>query len=159
MPKNAKNEAYIAYGGPLFGLLATLPAFFLYYWTESPFWGMVMYLGALLNLFNLIPISPLDGGRIVTAFSPKVWLFGLIILLGFVIYDPSFLLIYIFILGVLTWVSHFREGFKLELVDMKLATYERMKQEIQEYHIKLRDELNIFEEKTKLENELSWLKK
>ncbi len=159
MPKNAKDEAYVAYGGPLFGLFATLPAFLLYHFTESPFWGMVMYLGAFLNLFNLIPVSPLDGGRIVSALSPKVWFLGLLLLLGFVIFDPSFLLIYILFLGFLTWLGRFRDGFKQELIDTKLATYKRVKEELALYHTKLKEELNIFDEKNKLEDELKWLKK
>jgi len=160
MPKNAKDEAYIAYGGPFFGFLATLPALLFYYWTESPFWGMVLYLGALINLFNLIPSSPLDGGRIVSALSPKVWFIGLVLLLGFAIYDPSFLIAFIFIMGTTTWIQHLREGFKLELIGIKLDTYKKMKQEMIDYHIKLKDQLlNIFEEKKKLEEELSRLEK
>jgi Zn-dependent protease len=39
----------------------------------------------MLNLFNLIPIVPLDGGRIVSAVSPWLWLVGLVIMMGFLI--------------------------------------------------------------------------
>ena len=39
---------------------------------------MLAMTGFLLNLFNLLPISPLDGGRIIGVISPKLWILGLI---------------------------------------------------------------------------------
>lgn len=158
MPKNAKDEAYIAYAGPLFGLMATLPAGIIYYFTQSPFWGVVLYLGALLNLFNLIPLSPLDGGRIISALSPKIWFFGLLILLVYCFYDPSFLLIYLFMIGVFSWIQHYREGFLYDLCELKLAGYEKMKLDLQEYHERLKNYLSIQNEREKLVNQLKELK-
>ncbi len=73
MPKNAKDEAYIAYMGPLFGLLSFLPAIPLYIMTKEPFWALVILLGSMINFFNLIPVSPLDGGRIISVVSTKIW--------------------------------------------------------------------------------------
>jgi Zn-dependent protease len=45
--------------------------------TGNPFWFALASAGFLLNLFNLLPISPLDGGRILGVISPKLWLVGL----------------------------------------------------------------------------------
>ena len=56
-------------------------------------WGLGEYLdsdllialaftGFFLNLFNLAPISPLDGGRIVAAIHPSLWVVGLVLLAG-----------------------------------------------------------------------------
>ncbi|MEA3544734.1 MAG: hypothetical protein U9R69_05870, partial [Thermodesulfobacteriota bacterium] len=44
----------------------------------NPFWYALAMTGFLLNLFNLLPLSPLDGGRIIGVISPKLWVVGLI---------------------------------------------------------------------------------
>ena len=51
------------------------------------------YSGCFLNLFNLIPISPFDVGRITAILSPRIWLLGVPILIGLFIWHPSPLLI------------------------------------------------------------------
>lgn len=55
----------------------------------------IAFAGFFLNLVNLIPITPLDGGRITAIISPRVWLIGAPILLGLLFWKPSpaFLLI------------------------------------------------------------------
>ncbi|MFZ6687490.1 hypothetical protein ACO0K0_07060 [Undibacterium sp. SXout11W] len=57
------------------------------------------YSGLMLNLINLIPISPLDGGRITAIISPKVWLFGVPLLAALFFYRPSPMLIVIGLLA------------------------------------------------------------
>ncbi|MFC3884062.1 site-2 protease family protein [Bacillus songklensis] len=127
LPKNAMDEAYIAYGGPLFGLLSFLPAVPLYLWTHDPFWGMVIGLGSLLNLFNLLPVSPLDGGRIVTVLSTKIWFIGLLILIPLMIIDSSAILILIFIIGLFTWWQRVRENYELAVTNGELTVLEEVK--------------------------------
>lgn len=104
-PKSAKDEAFVAYMGPLFGLLSILPAIPLYMLTKEPFWALIIVVGSILNLFNLIPMSPLDGGRIVAAISTKLWGVGLVILLAYVIWIRSFILFFIIILGIIQWFN------------------------------------------------------
>ena len=53
----------------------------------------------MLNLINLIPISPLDGGRITAIVSPKLWLAGVPLLAALFFYRPSPMLILIAILA------------------------------------------------------------
>jgi len=53
------------------------------------------YAGFVLNLFNLIPVSPLDGGRIVSVISPRIWFLGFPMLVALFIWRPSPLLILI----------------------------------------------------------------
>ena len=57
------------------------------------------FTGFFLNLFNLAPISPLDGGRIVAAIHPALWVVGLVLLLGLAIVSPNPILILILVLG------------------------------------------------------------
>jgi Zn-dependent protease len=119
-PRDAATEAYLAYGGPLAGLISILPALPLYWGTGDPFWALVIYLGATINLFNLLPVSPLDGGRIVTVLSTKIWLIGLLGILALLLFSPSPMLFLIFFLGAITWWNRSREGYK-----KRVLTYER----------------------------------
>ena len=78
LPKNAFDEAVMAYGGPLLGTLGAIGCAGVGFLTDDPFWFALAMTGFLLNLFNLLPISPLDGGRIIGVISPKLWIVGLI---------------------------------------------------------------------------------
>lgn len=96
-PRDAETEAFIAMGGPLIGTLGALA--FLWYGLafSSEIMVQLAYLGLLLNLVNLLPIHPLDGGRISVAVSRWLWLIGLIggfILVVFVLRSPLFFLIW-----------------------------------------------------------------
>ncbi|HET7577746.1 MAG TPA: site-2 protease family protein [Bacillales bacterium] len=115
-PKDAATEAYLAYGGPLAGLISFLPAIPLYYWTHASVWGLMIFLGALLNLFNLLPVSPLDGGRIVTVLSTKIWFFGLLAVAALMFWSPSPIMILILVIGFFTWWSRSRESFKADVL-------------------------------------------
>ena len=82
---------------------ASPPLFPLGIWlaTGSDFWRALAYIGFFLNLFNLLPIVPLDGGRAMAALSPAVWLIGLAGLLTLTIFYPSPVLFLILILGAM----------------------------------------------------------
>jgi len=77
-PKNAFVEAVGAYGGPLLGTLGAIGCVGIGLTTGNLFWFALASSGFLLNLFNLLPISPLDGGRIIGVISPRLWLLGLL---------------------------------------------------------------------------------
>jgi Zn-dependent protease len=57
------------------------------------------YTGLLINLFNLLPALPLDGGRVAGALHPGIWLLGLIALLGLEITHPSGIVAIVLVLG------------------------------------------------------------
>lgn len=99
-PMNAETEAYIAYAGPFIGTLGALACFWYGRETESLFWLALGKIGFVLNLFNLIPLSPLDGGRITAVLTPRVWLLGLPCLVGIWIYWPSPMLVLVGALAV-----------------------------------------------------------
>jgi Zn-dependent protease len=107
-PKNANQEAYLAFGGPLLGTLAFLPAIPLFIMTENPFWLLVITLGAMINLFNLMPVHPLDGGRIVGVISTKIWVLGIIGMVVYMFFHPNPFLILFLLLGITKWWKEFR---------------------------------------------------
>ena len=69
---------------------------------NDPFWYACAYAAAFLNLFNMIPTPPFDGGRIIGALWPPLWLAGflLFIALSFVLHVPLFFVLLIGLLGV-----------------------------------------------------------
>lgn len=82
MPKTRWQDVYISMMGPVFGLIMTVAFYIVYLVTESHFAGLIASTSALLNLFNLIPVHPLDGGRVVKSlvFSGRNYL-ALVVLL------------------------------------------------------------------------------
>lgn len=74
LPHDAETEAFVGLGGPLLG---TVAATLTYLWARNAGdlgWLLaVAYSGFFLNLFNLIPLPPFDGGRITAVLSAKVW--------------------------------------------------------------------------------------
>lgn len=100
MPRDVHTEAYVGFAGPLAGTLAAIGCYWIARDTDSQLMLALAYSGFMLNLFNLIPISPLDGGRITAIISPKIWLFGVPLLAGLFLYNPSPMLILIGILAL-----------------------------------------------------------
>ena len=61
------EDVYISMMGPVYGLAMTAACYLLYIATASHLVGLVASVSALVNVFNLLPIHPLDGGRVVKA--------------------------------------------------------------------------------------------
>jgi Zn-dependent protease len=93
MPKNALAEARVGLAGPVLGTLGGLATVGLYALTQNPLFLGLAFFGFLLNLVNLIPVLPLDGGRAVGALSPVVWIFGLVLMAALSILFPFMLFI------------------------------------------------------------------
>jgi Zn-dependent protease len=90
-PLDAKTEAYVAFGGPILGTIGATAVFGAGYYMDSPLLYSLAYIGLLLNLINLLPIHPLDGGRIATAVTRWLWLVGLVGGLAIIVYLRSIL--------------------------------------------------------------------
>ena len=99
MPHDVETEAYVGLAGPLVGSLGALACFFAARNTGSELLLALAYAGFFLNLFNLIPLSPFDGGRVTAAISPKLWLIGAPLLVALFLYRPSPLLILMAVLA------------------------------------------------------------
>ena len=99
MPHDMETEAYVGFAGPLAGSAAAMVCYFLARDHDSDLLLALAYSGCMLNLFNLIPVSPLDGGRITAIISPKVWLAGVPLLAALFFYHPSPMLILVAVLA------------------------------------------------------------
>lgn len=93
MPHDVETEAYVGMAGPFVGTLGALGCYFLARNYDSNLLLALAYAGFFLNLFNLIPLSPFDGGRITAVISPRVWLLGVPIMIALFFYQPSPLLL------------------------------------------------------------------
>jgi Zn-dependent protease len=76
LPRDAYVEAKVGLGGPVLGSLAAWAVLWAGHAAGSPMLVSIGHAGVLINLFNLVPVAPLDGGRIAGAFSRSVWLWG-----------------------------------------------------------------------------------
>jgi Zn-dependent protease len=94
-PESAWREFQLAIAGPLLGSLGAFAVYALAEANDSNRLRAIAFLGFFINLFNLLPVVPLDGGRIVTAIHPALWLLGLLGLLALVIWRPNGLLVLI----------------------------------------------------------------
>ena len=100
-PESAWREFELAIAGPLLGSLGAAGVYAVASAEDSNRLRAIAFLGFFINLFNLLPVVPLDGGRIVTAIHPALWVLGLLALLGLVIYRPNGILVLILIFAAM----------------------------------------------------------
>lgn len=98
-PKDAYVEAETALAGPIVGSLGALLVALTAVATNSGLLRALAFTGFLINLFNLLPALPLDGGRAAAALHPAAWLLGLVALVLLEIVAPSPVLPIIILLG------------------------------------------------------------
>ena len=118
-PRDARQEAVIAIGGPVVGTAGSLAVLL---WAMSLpngyLHGLLVslaYFGFFLNLFNLVPMSPLDGGRVASALSRWANLIGLAVVAGLVVVMAGAgrlnpFLVLILLLGAISTVQRFRQA-------------------------------------------------
>jgi len=99
MPHDAQTEAFVGLGGPLLGTVGATLCYLLARNWDLDWLLAVSYAGFFLNLFNLIPLSPFDGGRITAVLSPRIWLLGVPVLVALFFWRPSPILILFAILA------------------------------------------------------------
>jgi len=107
-PRDGWVEALVGIGGPVLGTAGALVCFAIGALTGSLFWYALASTGFLLNLFNLIPIRPLDGGRIVGVISPWLWVAGYAVGIAVFLATHSGILLLILILGLFEGWRGFR---------------------------------------------------
>jgi Zn-dependent protease len=80
--EDAAAEARVGLAGPVLGTLGTLVPLAIWALTGSDLWRALAYIGFFINLINLLPILPLDGGRAMAVLGPKIWIVGIVITLA-----------------------------------------------------------------------------
>jgi Zn-dependent protease len=102
--KNATAEARVGLAGPVLGSLgaaALIPAYLL---TGDELWRALAFTGFFLNLFNLLPVVPLDGGRAMAAMAPWMWFVGFAAMVALaVVYPNPIILLVLLFGGMETW--------------------------------------------------------
>lgn len=104
MGDDAGAEARVGLAGPILGSVATLVPLGIWLATGDQFWQALAYVGFFLNLFNLLPVLPLDGGRAMAALSPTIWFIGYAGLIVLTVLFPNPVLILVILFGGMeTW--------------------------------------------------------
>lgn len=100
MGKDAAAEARVGLAGPILGTIGTLIPLAIWLATDSDLWRALAYIGFFINLINLLPVLPLDGGRAMAVLGPYVWLAGILIAVAAtVIFLGPFMLLFVLFLG------------------------------------------------------------
>jgi Zn-dependent protease len=92
---DAAAEARVGLAGPVLGTIGAAACIPIAEVTGNDFWRALAFTGFFLNLFNLLPVVPLDGGRAMAALAPWMWFAGLfaVLVLAFAFPNPIILLI------------------------------------------------------------------
>jgi Zn-dependent protease len=103
--ENALAEARVGLAGPILGSLGAAAVAVVGELTGSSLLIALAYFGFFINLFNLLPVIPLDGGRAAAAMSPWMWFVGFGVLVALAILNPGnpILLIIVLFAGFQTW--------------------------------------------------------
>jgi len=90
-PRSVAQESIMAIGGPVLGSIAAGLCYLGYLSMPDSSAGQLLralaYFGFLINLFNLIPLTPLDGGRVTSLLSKWFNVAGLVIAAGLLLFE------------------------------------------------------------------------
>lgn len=120
-PRSAFVDAQIALAGPIAGTLASLLSYEIYRLTDNRLYFSIAITGFLINLFNLTPIGPLDGGRIAAAITKWMWVLGGLILLGMTWWQPNPLMILLAVVSVIQVYRAVAEERRRRFYDVSVA--------------------------------------
>jgi Zn-dependent protease len=110
---NRHDEAYVGLGGPLLGTIAAMVFALPYLFNGQRFWLSASLVGVAINLFNMIPISPFDGGRITQATDYRLRYLGYSLLLVFtaMVGEPGMLILWMLVVMDIDRWSRKRKAF------------------------------------------------
>ena len=96
---SALAEARVGLAGPILGSIACLIPAGLWVATGDEFWQALAFTGFFLNLFNLVPVVPFDGGRAMAAMAPWMWFVGLGAMFVLLLVAPNPFVVLFLLLG------------------------------------------------------------
>jgi Zn-dependent protease len=97
--QDALAEARVGLAGPVLGSIGAAVCIAIWHATGNDMWRALAYTGFLINLFNLLPVVPLDGGRAMAAMAPWMWFLGFAGLAAMIFVFPNPILLIILIFG------------------------------------------------------------
>jgi Zn-dependent protease len=97
--RDAAAEARVGLAGPVLGSLGALVPLGLYEATGNELFKALAFIGFFLNLFNLLPVLPLDGGRAMAALTPWMWFVGYAGLVAVTIAFPNPIMLLVLLFG------------------------------------------------------------
>jgi Zn-dependent protease len=101
---DAVAEAKVGLAGPITGTIGATLCLVIWRATGNDYWQALGFTGLFLNLFNLMPVVPLDGGRAMAAMSPWMWIVGFVGMVVLTILFPNPVLIIIDVFAAMeTW--------------------------------------------------------
>lgn len=105
---DAAAEARVGLAGPVLGSLGAALTIPVWLATGNPYWQALAFTGFFLNLFNLLPVVPLDGGRAMAAMAPWMWFVGLAVMGALAVAFPNPIILLIFALAALSTYNRWR---------------------------------------------------
>jgi Zn-dependent protease len=87
--QNALAEARVGLAGPILGTVGSAVCIVVWHATGNALWGALAFTGFFLNLFNLLPVVPLDGGRAMAAMAPWMWFLGFAAMIPLAVIFPN----------------------------------------------------------------------
>jgi Zn-dependent protease len=97
--ENALAEARVGLAGPILGSVGSVACILIWHLTGNDIWRALAFTGFFLNLFNLLPVVPLDGGRAMAAMAPWMWFVGFAALIPLAIIFPNPIMFLIVLIG------------------------------------------------------------
>ena len=124
MFKSRRDEAYVAIMGPIFGLALSGVAIIIYLITHNSLFAAAAGWMAMVNLFNLLPINPLDGGRIMKSITFSLssrlgfyfLLVGILVSMALTLWAGIFLFLILLIVATLELVYEYRTRNEDEII-------------------------------------------
>lgn len=126
-PKNMdrRQEAVIGIGGVVLGGIVSFILLAINFFYPSNYLLLFAYVGLFLNLFQMIPISPMDGGRVIQAVGKNFQYLGIVILMALtiMIHQPSILIIWIIVLFDFKFLSFKQRMFGAAAIELALIIF------------------------------------